>query len=760
MKAIILCGGEGTHLRPLTCTLPKPALSVCGKPVILYTLELLRRHGITSVTLSLGYKGDVLEDMLDGRTDGTEISFAYEDSPLGTAGAVASSADGEDVLVLCGDVLCDFDITRAISVFSEKNADAAVIVRRDGDYSSRTVFSTDDEGFVTEVTHRPPRESCRDFLSDGGVYILSASAVARIEKGGQCDLCREFFPKMLSSGMKIAAVEDSGYHCDIDDIGSYLRCQHDVLGNGINLIPDGHRTLGGITCSGRECYSGARITPPAYIGNNVHIGEGAVIDAYSVLCDNTTICRGAKIHGAVICEGAYVGERATCNEAVICQGARVSDGAAVYENAVVGAGSIVGRDAVVESGVRIWAKKEISPAADVSYDIKYGTGERIRISDDGICGDTGVTLTPSVAVTVGAALARISDRLCIGCNATPSGKALALAVASGAMAAGADVFFTGECTLPETDFAAASGNIPAECYVEGGATAKLRIFSSGGLPISRADERNIEEGLHCGDYPRASFARFGKFTDISPVTELYALTLQKKLGGTDDISVEISSSDRAVSALGRRIFSSHSGNERLIFNISSDGRRASAYSDKSGYVFYEKLLLLACREEFRHGKNVALPYSAPSAADLLATKYGTRVLRYCSCPSDNGDDEARTLAREWTAPLDAFSLAATVVRGLAERKQTLAEAVAELPDFNSVTRFVPMKNISRTRLRSVCEECVGTDEGILIGREGARVLLHPIKSGRGAMLFVESFKNESASEICDFYENELKKCED
>ena len=760
MKAIILCGGEGTHLRPLTCNLPKPALTVCGKPLIFYTTELLRRHGIKDITLALGYRGEVLEELFDPEETDEGISFVSEDSPLGTAGAVKKASGGDDVLVICGDVLCDFDLTKALLAFRESHSDAAVIVREDDEFSSRTAYSADENSVVTSVSFRPPKESCESYLSDTGVYILSGRTVSDIDDDVFCDITKDLFPKMLASGKKILAVRDNGYHRDIDDITQYLGCQRDVLDNRVSLLPDGHRTLGGITCSGRECYSGARITPPVYIGKNVTVEDGAVIDSYSVLCDNVTVCRGAKIHGSVLCEGVYVGERVTCNSAVICEGASLSDGSSVYENAVVGAGSTVGKNSVIESGVRIWAKKNISPAADVTFDIKYGTGSDISMSDEGICGDAGIIITPRTAALIGSALSGITDRVCIGHNHTPSGRAIALAVASGASSSGTDVYFAGECTVPQTDFVAVTGNIPYQCYIEGGALIKIRFYSAGGLPVPRRCERIIEDMVRHHDFPRASFSHFGNIFDVSGTCGLYITSAANRLSGVSGVSAEATSSDKNIVSVAQKVFSCLSGGERIVFNISSDGRRVSAYSEKSGYVFYDKLLLLACREEFRRGRNVALPYSAPVTADLLAEKYRAKTLRYSSCPTDNSDDEARKLATKFNAPLDAISLAVTVLSGLSERKQTLAEAVAELPDFSSASRFVPMKSVSAKLLRTVCAECVGNDEGVLVGRDGARVILHPIKSGRGAMLLVESFSTESASEICDFYERELKKRED
>lgn len=755
MKAVILAHGEGKGLKPITCSTPRALVPLCGKPAVFHVLDSLSRGGITSATLSLCSMGEQVEDAFDGAVfGGVSLSFSYSEVCLGSGGALRAAADTGDVLVIGASAINSFDFRKAEAMFEKTGADALIITKREEDPRDRTLVFTDENGYVVSLADKPSFESCSTDLVSTGVYILSESVMRHIPDGEKSSLERDILPQLIQAGMRVISYTDEGYWCDVKDIASFMRVQRDMLDGKTSCSLGGHKTLDGVISASSREFLGARVETPCYIGKNVEISDGAVIGAGSVIGDGVSIGRGAKVRGSAVMAGAYIGERATCNAAVICEGARLLAGSAVFEGAAVGAGSYIGESAVVECGVRIWPKKNVESGTRAAYDIKYGEAKKLVTDDEGYCGETNGVISPEKACIIGSSAAAVSEKIVICHNGTPSGEAIAAAFSAGAMSAGTEVYNIGAGAPPLAAYIMSESRIKLGCYVEGGIVTKIRLFSEGGLPLTREQERQIEAGVSRSEYKRAAFDTFGRMHDISSAGQMYVMKLRGEMGEISSVKAEVSSAAKPVREIGRELFSGTRGREKIVFNVSPDGKRLSAYSDETGYVFYEKLLLLGCREEFRKGKDVTLPYSAPMTADAVGEKYGSAVYRYYNC-SAGGDEEARERAKRCVFPRDAFYLAAMILRGLEQRKITLGEALAELPKFTAVSRFVPTSKSPAAVLRELCGEQGGLSEGAVKTSEGARVLIRPVKTGKGVMMFVESFKNESAAELCDFYEREL-----
>ena len=759
MKAVIMAGGEGTRLRPLTCNLPKPLAPLCGKPVVEYILELLKKHNFMDVAFTLRYQGDKIVSHFDDNSyNGVSLSYSFESEPLGTAGSIKKAVGTSDeVLVISGDAMCDFNLTSAIEFHKKSNAKATIIVKKVSDPREYGLILADDNGRVRSFLEKPSYESCITDLANTGVYILSREALELIPDG-EADFAQDIFPKMLKQGLDIYAFQDTGYWCDIGDFYSFIQCQRDILDGLVDCEIDGHKTLDGIITNSTSEFKGARITPPVFIGRNVKIASGAVIDAGSVISDDVTICRGAKIHGGILLDGVYIGEKVTCNEAVICENAKLLSSSAVYEGGIVGENAVICENSIVEAGVKIWAGKHLDSNTVATYDIKYGHAKQLCIDDEGVCGETNGEITPQVASVLGSSIASSGKKIGIGYKGTPPARALAYALISGIMSAGGEAWNVGECLETELDFAMRNASLDLGCYVDSGVITKLKIISENGLPLTRKQERKIEAGLNRSEYNKVGFNDFGNLIDVPSLRDLYANELSsivpKKLNG---IKAEVNTSNPRISEVCNRVLNpiNDKSGERIVFHISSDGRKMSAFTEDLGYVFYEKLILLCCQSYFQKGEDVAMPYSAPAIADELAKRYGSTVFRYYNCPVDNSDIEARTLASKILFTRDALTMMLVLLNNLTERKISLAQAIEELPKFTATNRFVSIEKSPSAVLKSLCNERGGLNEGVIASDNYGRVLIRPVKTGKGVMMFVESFKSETATEICDFYEKLL-----
>lgn len=762
MQAIIMAGGEGTRLRPLTCNMPKPLAPLCGRPVLEYILDLLISNSFNKATLTLMYQGEkIVSHFDDNKYNGLTLNYSFEEIPLGTAGCVKLAQSDDEVLVISGDAMCDFDLTSAIEYHRSNNADVTIIVKKVIDPREFGLVLFNEQGRITGFIEKPSFSSCVTDMANTGVYILSKSALDLIPQDKKSDFAMDIFPQMMKNNMRLFAYEESGYWCDIGDFKSYLRCQADILEGKVACRLNGHRDLYGGVVNEPASYRGVRINYPCYIGKNVSIGEGSIIEAGSVICDNVTIGMNSKIHGSVILDGTFIGEHVSCNQSIICSNAKMLTGSCAYENSVVGENAVVGENSVVESEIRVWPQKQIEKNTTVTYDIKYGNGHALILDENGISGETNAVITPKLCSDLGGAVASafIEKAVIVGYKDGKTSKALALAFMSGALASGCDVWNMGNCIEPELVYVMQSGNIKSGCYIEAGKNTNLKVIAENGLMPTRKQERKIEGGLNRGEFLKADFGSFGVLRDTDSMKELYVRSLEGILPNKfSGICPEFKTGCERVSEILTEIIPKRidTNGQKIIFHISGDGKKSSAYTEETGYVFYEKMIVLAGKIYFEQGKDISLPYNFPLVADDLAQRYGQSVLRYYNCSFDNSDSQARKLAGECDFVRDGIKLSLIVLKYLSENGITLKEATSDIPDFYSTSRYVSVDNSPLKILKRFCTENAGLGEGVAVNENNSRVIIRPSKTGRGVQMFVESFKSETASELCDKFERMIK----
>ncbi len=754
---LILTGGDALKLRPLTCTKPAALLPVCGTPLISYTLSLLEQHGFTEIFTAADRLSDRVTSYLE---DFQNIDFIITPTPEGTCSALSKTAgvmeDDSPLIVIFGNLLFDTDLTAALEQHEKTSADVTVLtLPKDArSYTDSVLTVTDSENNITDLIPCAARENCRSETAAAGIFIFSKKTAAKAADSADRDgdILANFLPKLIKKGGKVMSYTADGYFCSISNTEGYFAANSGVLSGTYPQRPEN-------IIKTAEARPELKLLPPVYIAPSAEISAGVEIGAGTIIGENVTVCRGAKLHGAILMDGAFIGERATVNSGIIGTGARLLTGASVYEGAIVGDSAVISEQAVVRSGVKIWNGRHIDSYACAAQDIKYGFLTPMRIGEDGICGETGSIITPQTAAACGSALASLGSKIGIAYKDSPASKSLAMAVASGVTSAGGEVWFFGASSAPALEYCTAKSGLAAGCWVEAGITAKIRLCSGDGLPLTRSEERIIEGGVNRSEYKRASFSKFGEIRDAAAITRLYSAMIEslapKKLS---KIKAVLNTSGTAVNDLCGGILNriSNKNGSPVVFHIGSDGKGVSAYTDETGYVFEEKLLLLACMRRFAMGYDIALPYDFPKAADKLAKKFGSKVLRYSGCPSDPTDSEARRLAEETPFVRDGAALMMSVLEVLESRGMTLAEAVSELPDMALSTRFVAIDKQPVRLLRSIFAGGTATADGVEINDRKGRVLIRPVKTEKGVLMKVESYSMEAASELCDFYQDLLR----
>ncbi len=331
MQALILAGGKGTRLRPLTIHTPKPVVPIVNKPFLLYQIELLKQAGIRDITLSLSYQPGRIEGILgDGSDFGVQLHYTVESTPLGTAGAYkrASNLLTETAVVLNGDTLTSLDIADVIACHREKNAAATVVLVPVDNPSLYGVVETEPNGRVRAFREKPLPEEIQSNTINAGVYILEPRISELIPDGEPFSFEYQVFPKLLADGADFFAYVWYGYWLDIGTPARYLEANRDVLEGRLNGSRPERTTL----------------TP--FQGE----GDPPRIDDISVIDPSSTIRAGAEISKSVVGPNCVVEERARIESSVVWAGSRIGPSATV-RNSVIGRGGLVGRNAIVEGAV-------------------------------------------------------------------------------------------------------------------------------------------------------------------------------------------------------------------------------------------------------------------------------------------------------------------------------------------------------------------------------------------------------------------------
>lgn len=337
MRALILAGGKGTRLRPLTVYTPKPIVPIANRPFLLYQLEILAKAGITDITLSLSYQPNKVEDLLDdGSAFGVSLNYVTEPSPLGTAGAYrfAAGDSRESMIVLNGDILTDVNINAIIEQHVSTGAEATITLARVDDPSKYGLVEREESGKVLGFIEKPSAEEAKSLGVDtinAGIYVLEPSVLDLIEEGANSSFEYAVFPMLLESGRAFDSyVIQNGYWRDIGTPESYLAAHHDLLAGRLPHVSIEHRT-------------GPDVSPTAQIDEVSLIGEDCIIKP------------NARIINSVLGAGVHVEEKAVISGSVIWGHTRISTFAEVNDS-VIGRGSHIGRNVVTRPGTVIGDK--------------------------------------------------------------------------------------------------------------------------------------------------------------------------------------------------------------------------------------------------------------------------------------------------------------------------------------------------------------------------------------------------------------------
>ncbi len=363
MQALILVGGEGTRLRPLTVTVPKPVLPLVDRPFLVYMLEWLHRHGVDDVIMSCGFLATSVRNVLgDGSQFGVRLRFVEEPEPRGTAGALKYAEDllEDRFIMLNGDVLTDIDLTAQLARHEETGAIGTLALVPVDDPTAYGLVRTNDDHSVREFVEKPTADSIDTNLISAGAYVLDRRVLDLIPADRNVSIEREVWPRLVGNGL-FAYAGDADW-LDIGTPERYLQATFDILEGNVKTAVTERLGSDFVDVADHVEASG-RIVPPALVERGCRIAEGAHVGSLVVLGEGVQVGEGSKIERSVVLNGTEIGPGCTLQDCIVAAGVRIGEGTVVSGGAVLGEGVTVGARNVLTRGVRVFPQTELPDGA-------------------------------------------------------------------------------------------------------------------------------------------------------------------------------------------------------------------------------------------------------------------------------------------------------------------------------------------------------------------------------------------------------------
>lgn len=541
MIAVVMAGGEGARLRPLTLDLPKPLAPIANKPVMHHIVDLLRAHGITDILATIHYKGDSIESYFgDGSAFGVRMRYVREESPLGTAGAVGLAREilGNDAfLIISGDALTDIDLNSFIARHRGSGAVASIAVRQVSDPREFGVIDADAHGRIVRFLEKPSWSEAFSDTVNTGIYVLEPAVLDAIPSGKPCDFAKDVFPRLLAAEHPMQAVALDGYWSDVGSLEQYKTANEDALYGRVRLELPGIEVRQGVRCgSGCRIHPDAVVESPVILGNDVVIEAGAYIAA-SAIGTATHIGGDAYVAAAVLSHGVQISRGADVKACIVGEDAIVGAGASIEENAVIGRACFVGSDATVKSGIKMWPLRSVAEGAVVSMSMVHRlTWPQSIFDDEGVRGIVNLEIDSQLAARLGEAFGTTlaaGNAVVVGSDSHKSSRAIAGSIAAGLLSTGVEVIAAGSAPAPVVRAAVRSaghGGVYVRADCDAPATVQIEFVDAHGINLSRASQRKIEGIFARDEFRKASVEDIGLLRDGGErVYDLYASGLATML---------------------------------------------------------------------------------------------------------------------------------------------------------------------------------------------------------------------------------------
>lgn len=535
MKAVIMAGGFGTRIQPLTSSMPKPMIPLFNRPIMLHIVELLKKHDITDLVMLLYHQPEVIKKFFrDGSDFGVKITYVTPIEDMGTAGAVKAAEKylDERFLVISGDLLTDFNLKKVLDFHADNKAMATITLTSVKDPLQFGVVITDKEKRITQFLEKPGWGEVISDTINTGIYVLEPEIFNYIPKGENFDFSQDLFPLMLQNSDPLFGFSAKGYWRDIGNTDSYREAYHDIFKGKVNLKIDEEKQ----DFVGKDLRIGADVTledasglsGTVVIGDNSQIrGEVQIKD--SVIGRNCTIEAGVKLNRCVLWDNAYVKKGAKVTDSVICTNVRVGQNAVLDEGVIVADDTSIGDDVKIKADVKIWPRKMIEAGSTVTANLIWGEKWKKSLFEGAIIkGLSNVELTPEFVAKLGCAYGTTLPKgsyVLGGRDANRSSHMLKRCFVGGLLSAGVNVRDMTMTSLPLIRYKLKTfgevGGFHFRQSSDDPASMEIIFLDGDGLDFSSNMAKNLERIFFKENFRRAHHTEPGALIDIPQAIDFY-----------------------------------------------------------------------------------------------------------------------------------------------------------------------------------------------------------------------------------------------
>jgi mannose-1-phosphate guanylyltransferase / phosphomannomutase len=678
MKAVIMAGGEGTRLRPLTSNAPKPMMPIANAPMMEHIVALLREHGFDEIVVTVAFLANHIRNYFgDGSELGVRMAYATEETPLGTAGSVLNAREqlDERFLVISGDVLTDIDLGAIWRFHDERDALATIGLTPVENPLEFGIVITREDGSIERFLEKPTWGQVFSDTINTGIFVLEPEIFEHIAPGRSVDFSSEVFPRLLDAGKPLYGAVVEGYWEDVGTLEAYVRAHKDVLDNRVDLEIPGFEISDGVYVGeGAEIHPDARIDGPVIIGDYCRVEANARLGEYTVLGTNVRVRGGADLQRAVIHDNTYIGENVRLRGTTVGRSCDLRNGVRAEEGVVLGDECFVGEQAVLTTGVKVYPFKTVEGGAVINSSIVWESrGSRSLFGRLGVSGLANVDVTPELATRVAMAFGTTLKKdatVITSRDSSRSARMLKRAIMAGLNAAGVNVRDLEVASMPVTRFAVARPEVDAGISIrlekDDPQSVVIRFFDAKGADITEGAQRKIERLFLREDFRRVFPGEIGDIGFPPRHLEQYSNALEAAVeveviasagfkvvvdysyGSTsfvmpnilskldaDVLAVNPFASTRGIMSWDRDEHAAsvaslvRASGASLGAVIDPDGEHLTLVDDTGHVLSDDEALLAFVSLVAGHapGRSIAVPLSATSHADRLAGERGVAILR-------------------------------------------------------------------------------------------------------------------------------------
>jgi len=815
LKAVIMAGGKGTRLRPLTCDKPKPMVPIVNKPMMEHIVELLVRNGFRQIAVTMCYLPEIIEEHFgDGREYGVDFHYYREETPLGTAGSVRNAEQFLDdtFIVISGDALTDFDLSQAVRFHREKGAIATLVLTRVDTPLEYGVVMLDEEGLVQRFLEKPSWGEVFSDTVNTGIYILEPEIFEYFSKGEVFDFSKDLFPILLQEQKPMYGYVAGGYWSDIGNLDQYRQAHIDILQKRVKVDVPGTDAGNRIWIGSNVSVSDrAHLTGPCLIGDNTCIGPGVEICPFTVVGSDSIIKDNASLKRSIVWGNAYLDTGVNLRGAIVCDHARLKAGAAAYEGAVIGKDCSIGKRSAVKPGVKLWPCKSVEAATDISSSLVWSSRwSRSLFGSLGVTGLANVEITPEFAAKLGSAYGTIldpGDHVVAAADNFSASRVLKRALISGLLSTGINVFDLGTASTPVVRYAittvGAQGGMHFMLSPYEDSAVLVEFFDERGVNLPKGAVRQVENAFFREDFRRVQVERIGELAFLPKVAEGYMdslvervdvqavrkrrfrivadydvghlslllPTLMDKLGcrvesipGRADQSRPRTRQEviQAIEDLSSSVLRTGAD---LGIVVDNSGEKLILVDELGNVITDEVFLAIISMLVIKSSPNrtVVVPVTASSAIEDIASRYDGKVIRAKSSPCSLMEkmiEEKIFIGRQglphFQPVFDAMVSLAKTLEMLASNDVNLSELVRLVPEYYMKHDSVPCPWEAKGRvMRQLIEQTRDEDreliDGLKVRHENGWALVLPDSEDPIFNIYSEATTSEEANALSRLY---------